>query len=384
MRHLIVVAGLLLVAAMITAGPVGAKAARTIVVGPSQSIQAAVDSASPGDTILIEPGTYTEAGHPCPTEPTVSCAVVVSKDNISLVGQGTAAHPVILQSNGSEDQGFAVAKSGDPACLTDRSQRIEGSLISGFTVQGFSGSGILLYCADDWRVTGVTALDNYEYGIFPSHSGGGRVDHSLATGSNDTGIYVGQSQGARLDHNTARGNGSGFEIENSTGVRADDNTAADNTAGIVSFTLTFLDIKKNSDNQIDHNTVTNNNKANTCPPGDDVCALPVGTGILLVATATNEVDHNNVTGNDSFGIGVANFCVVTHLPSLFCAGHDIDPNPDGNQILTNIATGNGLVPDPAIAPLPGADLLWDGTGADNCWQDNTANNTFPAPLPTCR
>jgi parallel beta-helix repeat protein len=331
----------------------------------------------------VEPGTYTESGRPCPTEPTLSCAVVVRKDNISLVGQGTTAHPVILQSNGSQDQGFAVAKTGDPACLTDASQRIERSLISGFTVQGFSGSGVLLYCVDDWHITGVSAIGNYEYGIFPSHSGSGRVDHSLATGSNDTGIYIGQSQRARIDHNTASGNVSGFEIENSASVRADDNTATNNTAGIVSFTLPFLDTKTNSANRIDDNTITNNNKANTCPPGDDVCALPAGTGILLVATDTNQVDHNTVIGNDSFGIGVANFCLVTHLPALFCAALDIDPNPNGNQILNNTATGNGLAPDPAIAPLPGADLLWDGTGASNCWQGNTANTTFPAPLPSC-
>jgi parallel beta-helix repeat protein len=290
---------------------------------------------------------------------------------------------VILQSSGSQDQGIAVAKTGDPGCLTTPNGRIDGSLISGFTVQGFSGSGILLFCADDWRVTGVTAVDNYLYGVFPSHSGPGRVDHSLATGSNDTGIYVGESQGARLDHNTASGNVSGFEIENSTGVRADHNLANGNTGGILSFTLPFLDINPNTNIQIDHNTVTGNNKANTCPPGDDVCALPVGTGILLAAADTNTVDHNTVTGNNSFGIGVANLCLVSHLPPLVCAVLDIDPNPNGNQIQHNLATGNGLSPDPLIAPLPGADLLWDGTGTGNCWQDNTANATFPTPLPTC-
>jgi parallel beta-helix repeat protein len=383
MRRTIVVAGLLLLAAVILTSTANARTTRTITVGPGQSIQAAVDLASPGDRILVQPGTYTEAGQPCPAEPAVSCAVVVSKDNIDFVAQGSAGHPVILQSNGSEDQGFAVAKTGGSACLSDRSERIEGSLISGFTVQGFAGSGIHLYCVDNWRVTGVTAIDNYEYGIFPSHSGPGRVDHSTATGSNDTGIYVGKSHGARIDHNNASGNVAGFEIENSTGVQADHNTATGNTAGIVSFTLPFLDVKTNSDNQIDHNTVSDNNKANTCPPGDDVCVLPVGTGVLLVATDTNTVDHNTITGNDSVGIGVANFCVVTHLPPLFCGLLDIDPNSDSNQILNNTAIANGLSPEPAIAPLPGADLLWDGTGTGNCWQNNTASTTFPTPLPAC-
>jgi parallel beta-helix repeat protein len=383
MRRPILLAGLLLLAAGISASAATARVARTIVVGPGQSIQAAVDLASPGDTILVEPGTYVEAGRPCPTEPTITCAVVVSKDNINLVARGTADGPVILQSNGSQDQGFAVAKAGDPSCLSNPSERIEGSLISGFTVQGFAGSGILLYCADDWRVTNVSAVDNYEYGIFPSHSGPGRVDHSLATGSNDTGIYIGESHGARIDHNTASGNVAGFEIENSTNIQADHNTASGNTAGLASFTLPFLDLKTNSNNQIDHNTIINNNKPNTCPPGDDVCALPVGTGILLVAADSNTVDHNTITANNSFGIGVANFCVVTHLPPALCGLLDINPNSASNQIVHNTATGNGLAPDPAIAPLPGADLLWDGTGTGNCWQDNIANTTFPAPLPTC-
>jgi hypothetical protein len=110
MRRPIVLAGLLLLAAVVMASTANARATRTISVGPGQSIQAAVDLASPGDTILVQPGTYTETGRPCPAEPTVSCAVVVNKDNINLVAQGSAGHPVILQSTGSQDQGFAVAK----------------------------------------------------------------------------------------------------------------------------------------------------------------------------------------------------------------------------------------------------------------------------------
>ena len=41
----------------------------------------------------------------------------------------------------------------------------------------------------------------------------------------------------------------------------------------------------------------------------------------------------------------------------------IDPNPDANHIVFNKVTGNGAASDPGIAPLSGADLLWDGTGS---------------------
>jgi parallel beta-helix repeat protein len=363
--------------------PGEAIAAGAIVVHPGQSIQAAVDQASPGTRILVEPGTYTEAGRPCPTNPAGMCAIVIAKDGISLIGLSRRRRPVILENPGGQDTGIAVGKTGDPACLGDPTQRIDGSLVRGLTVNDFAGDGISLFCVDHWRVTEVSANADAEYGIFPSHSGPGRVDHSFASGANDTGIYVGQSHDVRIDHDAATGNVSGFEIENSTGVRADHNVATGNTGGILSFILPFLDVKTNSDNLIDHNLVEDNNKPNTCSPGDDVCAVPVGTGILLVAADQNVVDHNSVSGNDSFGVLVANFCVAFKLTPAECAGLDIEPNPDGNHVEHNTVTGNGASPDPSIAPFPGADLLWDTTGTGNCWEKNVADTTFPDPLPAC-
>src|SRR5207253_1431360 len=82
-------------------------------------------------------------------------------------------------------------------------QRIKGIGLTGFTVNGFSGEGAFIFCADNWQVRTTTTNDNGEYGIFPSHCGRGRVTRSTATGSNDTGIYVGQSHDVRVDHNLA-------------------------------------------------------------------------------------------------------------------------------------------------------------------------------------
>ena len=103
----------------------------------------------------------------------------------------------------------------------------------------------------------------------------------------------------------------------------------------------------------------------------------------MLAADRNQVDHNVVTGNDSFGIAVANFCVANNLTPEQCAALDIEPNPDFDRIVFNIATGNGTAPSPLINPVFAVDLAWDTTGTGNCWEHNAAGTQFPAQLPTC-
>jgi parallel beta-helix repeat protein len=360
--------------------------AKTIVVHAGDSIQAAVDQASSGDTIKVMPGTYHEPGSPCPTDATHTCAVVITKANISLTGGGNPHKPVVLENAGNQDQGIVFVPSGaDPkTCLDADASRLAGASVSGLTVKGFSGEGIFLLCVDSFSVQGNTAQDNGEYGIFPSHATHGSIAGNVATGSNDTGIYIGQSSNVHVVGNIAHGNVSGFEIENCSDVRLDHNLSTGNTGGILSFTLPFLDVKQNANNRIDHNWVQANNKANTCAdPSDEVCGVPVGTGILALAVDNNRIDHNLVLNNDSYGIAVANFCVANNLSPDQCAALDIEPNPDNNQVDHNIALGNGKNPSPLIQAVFGVDLPWDGTGQGNCWSHNVAKTEFPDPLPTC-
>jgi len=115
---------------------------------------------------------------------------------------------------------------------------------------------------------------------------------------------------------------------------------------------------------------------------DDVCNVPVGTGILLLAVDANQADHNNVLDNDSFGIAVANFCIGNHLPPG-CTGGAIDEDPNDDVVSHNKVFGNGGNVDPKVDPVFAVDLAWDTSGTGNCWEYNKHGTEFPSPLPTC-
>ena len=71
------------------------------IVHNGSSIQAAVNAATDGETIFIEPGIYNEA-------------IVVNKPGIQLIGSSCfASEKVIIQNPGDEENGITVNDGGD-------------------------------------------------------------------------------------------------------------------------------------------------------------------------------------------------------------------------------------------------------------------------------
>src|SRR6516165_4989401 len=356
--------------------------ARDITVQFGQSIQAAVDLAVPGDRILVQPGTYREPGRHCPTDSSKVCAVVVSKNDISLVAAPGSGRPVILENPGNQMQGIAFGRPGvsPTQCRSDVSKRIKGAQVSGFIVRNFSDTGIFLFCVEGFTVSSNSTVDNRIYGIFPVLSSYGLINGNVASGAHDTGIYIGQSHDVHVNENIAHDNVSGFEVENSLNIEVDHNESFNNTAGILMFIEPGNVIMVSRSNRIHDNFVNDNNSPNSCVvPGDDICLVPPGIGISAAAGDHNVIAYNRVIGNKTIGILLTDMCTALQIPISSC-NLGFDPLPETTRIEFNIAQENGLNPTPGLS---GADLLWTGSGRGNCWFDNVATAVVPPNLPVC-
>jgi cytochrome c peroxidase len=110
-----------------------------------------------------------------------------------------------------------------------------------------------------------------------------------------------------------------------------------------------------------------------------VSTVPIGTGIFVMAADDNEITGNQIKDNNSFGVAVANLTQALPKESAF----DVGIYSERNSIHGNTLSGNGRAPDAEVvkAGLPGADLLWDGSGDGNTW-DEPGATSFPPALPT--
>jgi parallel beta-helix repeat protein len=348
-----------LAASSATASPATVDQGHVIVV--SGSLQAAVDAARPGDTIVVPPGIYPGG-------------VVVDTSDITIRGSRAAVidatgHRYGIQVGTGQ---IGVGPDGQPACPP---LALHDITIDGLTIRDAEHTGVHLAGVDGFRLTHGRYVDNDEYGPFPICSANGLMDHNEVSGTDDAGIYVGDDSAVTVANNYVTGCAIGVEIENSVHSVVRDNKTVGNTTGILISLLPGLPMPVNDDTAIQGNVVDHNNMPNPVPfdSGDDVGLLPTGTGILNVGGDHVVIRNNSVVGNDSVGVAIIRTPFGPLDPRL-------EVNPDGDAVLENTILHNGRSPDPVRATTPGADIVYDGSGTGTCFADNVFATEYPPSI----
>jgi parallel beta-helix repeat protein len=367
-RRVLVISAVVVLTVLGFAGfpsPAAALAGDTIVV--TTTIQAAVDAAQPGDTILVPPGTYRES-------------VLVDKSDLTIVGTRAAILDAAGFRTGIRVGTGRISRDGpEPACPP---LAVTGFTLKGLSITHASFSGVFLIGVDGYHLTGTRYVDNPVYGPFPVCSHDGLIDFNQVVGggstvgpSLDTGIYVGDDDQVTVRHNSVTNYVIGVVVENTIHATVQDNLLQGNTAGIYVAVLPEHPRPFTDDVTVERNQVLHNNLPNPVPAdsGDEIGGVPTGVGIVNLGSDHVIVRSNRVLGNDSLGVIV--------LQNLFGPiDPRIEPDPDFNQVRGNVILHNGRHPDPVRAITPGADIVYDGTGTGNCFADNVFGTEFPAGI----
>ncbi len=337
--------------------PAAAEGSHTIVVEPGHSIQEAINDASPGDTILVEPGTYHES-------------LLISKDDITLRAADRDDGRVVLEPKSSAPPNICSEINGAAAgiCVVGKVgmkgkvlRDVDDTHISGFLVRSFPGSGIFGYGTDGLVVTDSAAYNDGDYGISRFASTHTVFSDDLAAGNGEAGFYVGDSPDADtvVSNDRAWNNGFGIFVRHAHQVAVVNNDVYDNCIGV--FVLDDGQSGGAGQVAVVGNTVRHNNTI--CPPAEGAPPLG-GSGIALVGAVHSIVVANHVGGNDAGGTVVSGGIVVASAQMFTGGSAAID-----DLVIANHAHHN--------AP---ADLIYDGSGHGDKFIANDCGTSLPPGL----
>jgi hypothetical protein len=385
---------------------------RTLHVGsgePYASIQDAVNAASPGDWILIEPGDYHEHG-------AEHAGVLITTPGLHLRGldrsavivDGTrAGAPQPCDPDGAW-QDFGPPDSGGKPTGRNGIEvyKADGVTIENLTVCNFlaaagggngnqiwwnGGDGSGKVALNSLAGQYLTATSTYfkdgnsamaQYGIFTSNERGpGIIAHSYASNMGDSSYYVGACPDCNVILTDAHAQNSalGYSGTNGGGHLLILNSEWDhNRAGIAPNTLNNDDAPspqngacpaqpKKSCTIIAGNLVHDNNNPNA--PGSGIAgSSPVGAGIIVSGGRNDTVTDNRVWNQGAWGIIINDYPdtstppKVAHceggikVPGVICYFQAFGSRIDGNVLTNNGFFGNvtnGDLADATLPPTPG-------------------------------
>ena len=372
------------------------------------SIQAAINAASPGYTILVPAGTYYEH---VVVNKTVS---LIGEDKYNTIIDGSGTGTVMnVTANNVNITGFTIQNSGYGINVAKWStgNNISYNIITnnyyGIYIYHFSNSnivsgntvslndvGIILLYSNNNIVSGNTVSNNNQ-GILFFYSCNSNTVSGNTVSNNTYGINVSHSGNNTLFNNNMTGNTYNFWVRGETDSEFDNSVDVSNTVdGKPIYYLkdvadtaydtqtnvgTFYLIKCNNIT-IKDLTLTKNGQGvffwnTTNSKIENVTTLSNNVGIELQRSSNNTVSGNNVSNND---VGISlyhssnNNTVSSNIALNNTSGIGLDLFCDGNIVSGNIASNNyyGI-------------RIWGYSENNTIFGNIASNNTYGIDLFSC-
>ena len=251
------------------------------------TIQAAVDNATTGDTIIVRDGTYVETVN-------VSKPLTLKSENGSancIVDAGGNESAITLSADGITLDGFTVINTSWKNVSSSNNTLLVITGKGGIYVSSNNNkllnnnalnnsyNGIDLRYSSNNTLLNNNASNNYHYGINLRYSSNNMLSNNNASNNGYNGIYLYSSSNNTLLNNNASNNYfDGICLYSSSNNTLSNNNVPNNNIGI------FLHYSSN-------NTLSNNNVSNNF-------------GICLEYSSNNTLLNNNIS-NNGFGISLS-------------------------------------------------------------------------------
>ena len=295
------------------------------------TIQNAVDSAFPGDLILVSEGIFKED---------------VTVTTPSLILRGVDRNKTILDGEFIRANGIMV--------LGADAVSVENMTFRNYTLNGVYWTGVKGYHGNY-----ITTYNNGDYGIYAFDSVDGLIENSYASGSPDSGIYIGQCYpcDAIIYNVISENNALGYSGTNSGGnLYILSSIWRNNFLGIGPNSLDRELLPPERETTILYNLVYNNNNMNA--PSHKLEFPSIGNGIAILGGIRNRVEKNIVLDHKNYGISV-----VPNLDERLWLGNN-------NIVKNNIVFGSGR----------GDIALGGPVSYGNCFEENIYNYSSPVLL----
>ncbi len=229
------------------------------------------------------------------------------KANIIIRGRGIDRTILSFRDQLAGAEGIKITNCTNITLENLTVQDSKGDLIKAQHVDGLTLRNIKA----EW--IGKPSKDNGAYALYPVQCKNVLIDSCIAIGASDAGIYVGQSQHVIVRNSKAYHNVAGIEIENTLFADVYNNEATENTGGILIFDLPNLVQKKGGHVRVFNNNIHHNNYPNFAPKGNIVGKVPLGTGVMILATNNVEIYSNRIVNNRTAGTAIVSY-YISEIP----------------------------------------------------------------------